>query len=150
MNSFLFSVNAVLPIILTAVIGYFLKRTGLLPQSLAKQLNALVYRVFLPVMLFLNIYKIENFSSTNNLFILYGGVAIFLLFLLGIPISFLFTKEPSRRGVLVVTAFRSNSALIGLALTSALFGDAGVQAASLLSAVAIPIFIILTVITLNV
>ena len=93
MNSFLFSVNAVLPIILMAVIGYFLKRIGLLPPNLAKQLNALVYRLFLPTMLFLNVYKIENFSNMNVLFIIYGAVAILFLFFLGIPLSYLYTKE---------------------------------------------------------
>ncbi|MBR7164883.1 MAG: AEC family transporter [Clostridia bacterium] len=150
MNSFLFSVNAVLPIILMAVIGYFLKRIGLLPPNLAKQLNALVYRLFLPTMLFLNVYKIENFSNMNVLFIIYGAVAILFLFFLGIPLSYLYTKEPNRRGVLIVNGFRSNSALIGIALASSLFGEEGVQAASLLSGVSIPILIVITVITLNI
>ena len=55
MDSFLFAVNAVSPIIVTVAIGYLLKKGGLINGSLAKAMNKLVFRVFLPVMLFLNV-----------------------------------------------------------------------------------------------
>ena len=62
MESFLFALNAVLPIVLTVAVGYGLKRIGWLNVTLSKALNKLVFRVFLPLMLFLNVYRIESLS----------------------------------------------------------------------------------------
>ena len=57
MSNILFSVNAVCPLILMALAGYFLKRVGLIHGELAAGMNRLVFRLFLPCMLYLNIYK---------------------------------------------------------------------------------------------
>ena len=69
MDSFIFSVCAVAPIVLTVLIGYFLKSIGMMKEQFAKDANKLVFRVFMPVMLFLNIYKIKDLSGFNNLLI---------------------------------------------------------------------------------
>ncbi len=46
MNSFLFAVNAVAPIIGLVALGYALKRIGLMKAVFAKAANKLVFRVF--------------------------------------------------------------------------------------------------------
>lgn len=152
MDSFIFSLNAILPIVLLVLIGYFLKRIGLLKLELAKGIHKLVFRVFLPVMLFLNVYKIETVEGIGIGYIFYAIGATLLIFLLAIPVICALTKEKSRRGVLLQVTFRSNYALIGIALASELFPEAGLGAAvaTLLSAFIIPIFNVLAVICLTV
>ena len=150
MSSFVFAINAVLPIILLSVVGYFLKRLGWIEKSLVKQLNRLIFRIFLPAMLFLNVYKIENISFNQTGFIFYVVVITLSIFFLGIPLSAIFTKEADRRGVILQACFRSNHALIGLALAQSLGGEKGIQDAALLSAVIIPLFNVLAVVSLSV
>ncbi len=150
MNPFLFALNAISPIIIMIALGYFLKKIGLVSPDMAKSLNKLVFRVFLPVMLFLNVYKIENTASFNMLYIGYTVGAILTVFLIAIPIVILFTKKNEERGVLLQASFRSNHALIGIPLATALFGDEGAIVASLLAAFAVPLFNILAVISLSV
>ncbi|MCQ2413573.1 MAG: AEC family transporter [Clostridia bacterium] len=150
MDSLIFAVSAVLPIILTVALGYILKRIGLFPKDLAKPVNKLVFRVFLPVLLFLNIYKIANLSEINFGFVLYAVVAVLLFFALGIPFAMLVTKDPAKRGPMLQCVFRSNYALIGIPLAQSLFGDEGGAIASILSAFSIPLFNILAVISLSV
>ena len=58
MESLIFSVNAVLPIVLIVALGYAIKRLGIISETVAAGLNKLVFRVLLPCTLFLNIYKI--------------------------------------------------------------------------------------------
>lgn len=149
-ESIIFSVNAVLPIIIMVVIGYVLKRAGFVDEKFAKIINKLVFRVFLPAMLFLNVYKIETLSRFDLRYIIFAAVSGVLLFLLAIPTVILVTPKNERRGVLLQCAFRSNYALIGLPLAGALFGEQGEIVASLLSVVTIPIFNILAVISLTV
>ena len=150
MNAFLFAVNAVLPIVLMVSIGYVLKRIGWMNAEISKTINRLVFHVFLPVMLFLNIYKIESLSGMGGDYILYTVALLLLIFAISIPVVMLITKQPKQRGSRLQAAFRSNYALVGIPLAQSLFGEAGVTVATLLSAVVIPVLNILAVISLTV
>ncbi len=150
MDSLIFSLNAVLPIIIMVLIGYILKKAGFINFDFAKQLNKIVFRIFLPVMLFLNVYKIEDLSSFDFWYVLYAAAFSIIAFFIAIPIVMAVTSKNERRGVLLQATFRSNYALIGLPLAGALFGEAGEIVAALMSVVTIPVFNILAVISLTV
>ena len=150
MESLLFALQAVLPIIFMVALGYLLKKTGLAPVELAKPLNKLVFRVFLPAMLFLNVYKIENLGEIQVGYLFYVIAVVVLVFACGIPLVMLVTKKGERRGALLQATFRSNYALIGLPLAESLCGEQGIAVASLLSAVAIPLFNVLAVLSLSI
>ncbi len=150
MESFLFALEAVAPIILMVAIGYIIKKIKLANADIAKAINRLVFRVFLPCMLFLNVYKINSMEDIDLGYVVYALVALLIIFTLAIPCVMLITKHSTRRGVLLQAAFRSNYALIGIPLAQSLFGDGGLAVATLLSAAAIPAFNILAVISLSV
>ncbi|MBQ8269416.1 MAG: AEC family transporter [Clostridia bacterium] len=148
MNDFIFSVNAVSPIVLTVLLGYILKRIGLLPKPVAQQMNKVVFRLLLPAMLMLNIYKIELGQKIEPAYILYGVLFLLLLFALLLWPICRFIKK-SQRGVLLQCIFRSNYALIGIPLATALCGESGAIHATVMGAVIIPIFNILAVFCLS-
>ena len=150
MNSFLFAISAIAPIIIMVAIGYLLKKIKLANADIAKALNRLVFRVFLPCMLFLNVYKMDSIGEIDLDYIAYALIVLLVIFALGIPCVMLVTKQGARRGVLLQAVFRSNYALIGIPLAQSLFGEEGLAIATLLSAAAIPAFNILAVISLSV
>lgn len=150
MESLIFAVNAVMPIVLLVALGYFIKRIGLLPVNIAKALNKIVFRVLLPANLFMNVYSIEALSDVKFGFGLYALGATLVLFLIGLLYVRFSTKEHVRRGAMLQAVFRSNYALIGVSLASALFGAEGEKSAALLSAFIVPLFNILAVIALTV
>ena len=150
MDSLLFALNAVLPIVLMMGIGYCLKIRGLMNGTLVKQLNRLVFKLFLPAMLFLNIYKMETLSDMDPGFVVYVIVMVLIIFLLAGAAVMAVTKEDDRRGPLLQGIFRSNYALVGTPLAQSLFGDEGVAAAALLSAAIVPLFNTLAVVALSV
>ena len=150
MDSLIFAFNAVFPLIATAFVGYIIKRLGLVSRDVAKPLNKIVFRVLLPCLLFLNIYKIENFSSIDSGYMVFSVISVIAVFLLAIPYSVLASKHKSRRSVIIQGVFRSNYALIGIPLAEALFGSRGITVATVLSAVAIPLFNVLAIVTLSI
>lgn len=150
MDSLIFSINAILPIILIVALGYFLKKKGFMTEKFAKMSNRLVFHFFLPSMLFLNIYKIEDLTSINLGFALYALIVVLIIFVIGGFIVNLIASKKESRGVLLQGTFRSNYALIGIPLAKALFGDEGVLIAGLLSAIIVPLFNILAVISLSI
>ena len=149
MNSFIFALNAVAPIIITVAVGYILKKVGLIPINVANAMNKLVFRLLLPSMLFLNVYNIESFKNVELGYVIYALVALVIVFLVSIPFVMLITRPYRLRRSLLQSIFRSNNALIGIPLAESLYGAQGVIAASLLSAAIIPSFNILAVISLS-
>ena len=149
-DAFLFAANAVLPIVLMIVLGYVLKRIKLFNQGFLDVGNKLTFRVLIPALLFYNIYNIGSLEEINFGFVLYGIAAIFAVFLIAVLVTCVFTKDNAKRGALIQSAFRSNYAIIGLPLASALFGDKGAAAAGVMSAFCVPLFNILAVITLTI
>jgi predicted permease len=150
MDSLIFAFNSVSPIILTVVVGYFLKKLGLMSQEFAKAANKLVFRVFLPAMLFLNVYGIESEANINMGYAIYAFCALLILFGLGIPTVLMITDKKKCRGALLQGIFRSNYALIGIPLASSLFPGEGAAVATLLSAIMVPAFNVLAVIGLSI
>ncbi len=150
MDSLLFALNAVSPIILTVAIGYLLRRSGLMNENLARAGNKLVFHVFLPVTIFINIFAIDTSAGLDIGYILYAVAAVLVIFLLAIPLVMLVTRHPDRRGPLLQVSFRSNMALIGIPLAEALGGSTGVAATALISAPIVPLFNVLAVISLSI
>ena len=150
MTDLIFAINATAPIVLTVVVGYFLKRLGMLDGNVARVLNKLVFRVFLPAMLFLNMYKIESLADVDFGFVWYTVIATVVLFCAAFGAVLLFTKENPKRGALLQSVFRANYALVGIPLATSLFGDEGAIAATVLSAFIIPVFNSLAVVGLSI
>ena len=150
MSDIIFAFNATAPIVLMVVVGYFLKKIGLLDLPLGKSLNKLVFRVFLPAMLFLNVYKIESFADIDFGFVLYAIAATAVLFALSILAVRFITPENAKRGALLQSVFRANYALVGIPLATSLFGERGSIMATVLSAFIVPIFNMLAVIGLSI
>lgn len=149
MESFVFALNAVLPIILTVAAGYIMKRLGFMNGEFCRKANRLVFHFFLPCLLFLNVYKMDGFEGVGG-FVLYGIAALVCVFLLGCIVSVFITDKAERRGVIAQGTFRSNYALIGIPLAGLLFGEEGTAAATLMSAVSVPALNVLAVISLSV
>lgn len=150
MGDLIFSVNAVLPIVLMVCIGYFLRRSGILPTSATGVMNRLVFRVFLPVMLFLNVYKIQSFGDGSFGYIFYVLIFTTCVFFAGIPLTGLITKDRRQRGPILQGIFRSNYALVGIPLASSLFGEEGGAVATVLSAFFVPLLNVLSVVALSI
>lgn len=150
MESLIFAFNSVSPIIFTVAVGYILKKISLMSPDFAKSANKLVFRVFLPAMLFLNVYGIDNLSLVNIGYVIYALASLLVIFSLAIPTVIILTKKKKCRGALLQGVFRSNYALIGIPLASSLFPGDGAAVATLLSAIMVPAFNILAVIGLSI
>lgn len=148
MDSLIFALSAVAPIVLMVVVGYFFKKIGMMDEDFAKKANKLVFRAFMPVMLFVNIYKM-SLSDVDLGFIGYCLIALFIVFAISVPACMMIAGKKDRVGVLVQAIFRSGYSLIGIPLAGSLYGDEGMMAATILSAALIPCFNVLAVISLS-
>jgi len=149
MDAFLFALNAVLPIIILFVLGYLLKHFKVFNDIFFSQLNKYVFRIALPVLLFFNIYAVNDLSNLNWMIIVYAIVGLFVIFFLALLWVILFVKDSKQKGVILQASFRSNFALIGLPLAQALGSDQAIEMMSILFAIAIPLNNIMAVVSLS-
>ena len=143
------AINAVLPIVLLIGLGYGLRRSNFITEEFVKIGNKLVFNVCLPCMLFVNVYEIESLDDIRWDVVLYSSLMIFVIFLIGTAVAALTSPDGKRRGVIAQSAFRSNMAIIGLALAASLGGQDAVAVAAVVSAFTVPIFNILAVVSLT-
>ena len=143
------AINAVVPIILMILLGYLLRRRNFLSDGFLQTGNKLVFKLMLPVMLFMNVYSIDSLANIQWDITIYSLAAIVLIFCISLAVSVATTPVPQRRGVIAQCCFRSNFVIIGLPLAGALGGAEAEAVAAVLSAVSVPLFNVLAVISLS-
>ena len=149
MQEFLITMDIMLPLLLMLAVGWFLGRVGLIKEPVTSRMNQLVFRVFLPVLLFNNIRTL-NLDEAPGLgfsaYCVFGVLGIFLLAQLLVP---RFEHDPRKVGVMVQGIFRSNFAILGVALMTAMYGQSGIAAVTLGLPLVVPLNNILAVIALS-
>ncbi len=148
MNNLLFTLNAILPIILPILLGYGLKRIHFFSEGFLTEANKLVFKVLIPILLFSNLYM-ADLSTIDPAFIGFSAGAILVLFFIGLGIV-VFIPDRKQKGVIWQASFRSNYAIIGIPLATMLGGEAARASASVVAAIGVPLFNILAVIALSV
>ena len=135
LDHFLYSLNATLPVFALMVLGWVLKRARFLDDEFIRVANRLVFNVALPCMLFLDIAGMDPSQLLDGRFVAYGFV-VTLLSILGIwALTRLFLKDRTQVGAFVQGAYRSSAAILGAALITNIYGDAGYAPLMILASV---------------
>lgn len=150
MQSFIIAVNAVLPIFLMLALGFGLKQLKLIDNEMITKVNKLVFKVFLPTLLFKNVYTSQLKSVFNLKLILFAPAVVIALYLLSIPIILRLRKDNRRRGAMIQAIFRSNFVILGIPIITTIYNNEPSAVPALLTAIVVPLFNLLAVITLEV
>lgn len=150
MENLMISANAVLPMCLVMALGYGTRRLGWLRREEISTINKIAFRIFLPCLLYYNIYCSDLSGSFDPLLMAYAVGGVLLTFGLALGYTLLTEKPPERRGVLIQGMFRSNYVIMGIPVATALLGADQLGTVSILIAVIVPLFNMLAVVVLEV
>lgn len=131
MDSFVFALDTTMPVFLVILLGWFLRRVGILNEGFCKPADQYVFKCALPVSLFLSIAKMDVYSDFDPAFCLFCFTVTAVVFL----------------GEFSQAAVRSSAAILGVALSTNIYGDAGMVPMMVLSAV--PFFNVYAVLILQ-
>ncbi len=149
MENFLFSANVVVPLMAVMFIGYVTKRIKIINDTTVSECNTLAFKVFLPILLFNNARNAAAGTISDVGIFVFIGTTIFLSFLLVPFVIVLIEKDNKKRGVMVQGICRSNYALFGVPLVTLLMPNSDLALVSVLIAVVIPLYNIISVIILT-
>lgn len=146
MDDLIFSLNATLPIFIMMMLGYFLRRIGLVTQEFADAANTFVFKICLPLVLFDDLYQMDIAAAWDGGFVAFCAVATLGSIALCWLISRAFGKQPWR-GEFIQASYRSGAAFLGIAFLLSIYGEAG--AAPLMVIGAVPIYNVSAVVILE-
>ena len=114
MDDLIFSLNATLPIFIMMMLGYFLRRTGLVTQEFADAANTFVFKICLPLVLFDDLYQMDIAAAWDGGFVAFCAAATLGSIALCWLVSRAFGKQPWR-GEFIQASYRSGAAFLGIA-----------------------------------
>lgn len=150
MENLMISANAVLPMCLIMALGYGTRRLGWIRREEIFAINKIAFRIFLPCLLYYNVYCSDLSGSFDPLLMAYAVGGVLLTFGLSLGYTLLTEKLPERRGVMIQGMFRSNYVIMGIPVATALLGSDQLGTVSILIAVVVPLFNMLVVVVLEV
>ncbi len=149
LDTFSFAAQAIVPMLLLMLLGFYLARIGLFDSLLLKKMNSFTFRFGISAMMFRSIYTLPSLRSIQLPVLVFVVASSMILTAIGWIEAQVLTSHRDRRGVIIQNSFRSNFAVIGITLASALGGEAGAAAAASMQAPAIIYFNITAVLCLN-
>ncbi len=139
----------VVPIYIMIATGVCARKFHIFSKNTLKELNTSVFRIFLPLLLFENMYS-SQIDIKDISVVAYAICSAFVIFGLSCFCIFCTVKEKNRAATITQGIYRSNFALLGIALTQTMYGINGTEITGMLVAIVIPIYNVLSVILFEV
>lgn len=152
MKNFILAINVVLPIAVIMLLGAYLRKIKMLDEASLTKMNSLVFRVFMGMLMFINVYNIRNMNldiGGNFKFLLYPIIAIVFIYLISWVIYKQKTNDRKEFAVIIQGIYRGNFVLFGLPVAESIYGQLGLSKVSMIIAIVVPLYNIIAVITLE-
>ena len=150
LENIIYTGNIVAPVFLMILLGYLLKRIGVINENFVAITSKFVFNVSLPAFIFMKISALDLTAALDIEQIIFIYAGTLLAYLIIWIISSLIIKDGRDLSVFVQGAYRSNYAIVGLAIIANLFGEEGLGKASLILAFLLPFYNVLAVVILTV
>ena len=146
MENLIFSLNATAPVFLMMLLGMLFRRLGWIDEAFASKMNRFVFLVPLPVLVFHDLAAAEIGDVWNFRFVAFCFLATAASIAICALLSCLLKEKP-RRGEFIQASYRSSAALLGIALTTNIYGDAGLVPLMIIGSV--PLYNVMAVVVLS-
>lgn len=146
MENLIFSLNATVPVFLMMLLGMLFRKLGWIDEAFASKMNQFVFLVPLPVLVFHDLAAADIGDVWNFRFVAFCFLVTAASIAICAALS-CFLKEKAQRGEFIQASYRSSAALLGIALTTNIYGDAGLVPLMIIGSV--PLYNIMAVVVLS-
>ena len=139
-ESFLAALRVVLPMALLIILGVGVRKAGIMDRTVMRNVDKLTFRVFMPVLLFKNIYETDlsqSFAPEEAVFAALSLVLVIFPTALLLPPRLV--KSRAQAASIGQAMIRSNYILFGIAVAESIFGEGNVGPVALLGAIVVPL-----------
>lgn len=140
MESLLMAARVVVPMAIMIGVGVLFRIFQLADGPTMKKVDNMIFKVFMPMVSFYNIYKTDFTRFENIGYILYGVSALMVLFFGAMFLVPKFVKPGPTAASYGQAIFRSNYLIFGAAVAESIYGAGNFGIITLLGSVAVPLF----------
>lgn len=140
MESFVMALEVVLPMAMMVGVGVLFRLFSLADGPTMKKVDNMIFKVFMPMVSFYNIYKTDFGAFSNWGYILYGVAVLILLLLVAMFLVPKWVHPTPTAASYGQTLFRSNYLIFGTAVAESIYGFGNFGMVTLLGSIAIPLF----------
>ncbi len=149
MENLIVAVNCVIPVFICLAVGYIAKMRRVIPEGTYPYINRFSFTVLLSVQMFHNVYSAEfNRAFSPRLIAYLLGATLFIYITAGLIFRHA-VKDPRTRGAYWQDAYRTNVAIVGIALMEVLSDANGVALMTIAVSILVPLYNVLAVIALE-
>lgn len=134
MMNLTFSLNATIPIFLMMVLGFWLKKINFLDSKTTSKINQLVFKIFLPALVFMDLRKEDVTLIWDTKLVLFCFVVTILTILAAVVVS-LVSKDRAERGEIIQAAYRSGAATLGIVFVTNIYDNSAMVALMIIGSV---------------
>ena len=145
-DNLIFSLNATMPIFMMMVVGWVLKKIGFIDDKSNSVINKLVFRVFLPALLFMDLAEQNFVDIWDTGFVMFCLVTTVISIVIAGLLALLL-KDKADRGEFIQASYRSAAATLGIAFMTNIYDNVAMVALMIIGAV--PIYNTVAVILLS-
>lgn len=145
----LFSLQIALPNVILIALGWLLKTYNQINDNFAEQASKLVFNFSLPSLMFFSLVHTAIDYQSQAKVVLAGAIITFILYAAASVYAHYFVKASRDKGVFIQGVFRSNTAVIGLAMVVNAYGTAGLGVGAVFAGAMTFLYNILAVIVLT-
>ena len=150
MGDLIFSLSVVLPLILLMMVGYFLQKIKIFTSEFSVKCNKVCFEVFLPCLVFYNVYTngMGNKEEMNTLaYCLVASLVLIAILLSTVPFI---VKDRGKVGVMIQGMFKNNALLFGVPLVTNLYGPEAIGPITVIVSVIVPLYNFVAVVILSI
>lgn len=148
-ESFIAALTVVSPMMILMIIGWLCRTKGVITRPAMKEYDRLIFRIFMPLLLFKNIYEIDFSGGIAYKEMVFTAVCLLILFALCLDCPRYLTKDPRKYSVLGQAIVRGNYVIFGVVVSEALYGEGNIGMVIMMSMIVVPMVNVFSAILLE-
>ena len=138
-DSLLASLAVVFPMAVLMGLGAGVRNVGIIDRPTMRALDKLLFKVFMPTLLFKNIYETDLAANFNVKEVVFAIVGMLVVFAAALTVPSRLVKDHNQAASIGQAIIRSNYILFGIAVAEAIYGEGNTGPVALLGAFVVPL-----------
>ncbi len=148
-ESFIAALTVVSPMMILMIIGWLCRTKGVITRPAMKEYDRLIFRVFMPLLLFKNIYEINFSGGIAVKEMVFTAVCLLIMFALCLDCPRYLTRDLRKSSVIGQAIVRGNYVIFGVVVSEALYGEGNIGVVIMMSMLVVPMVNIFSAIILE-
>ena len=149
-QQFLTTLNILYPVFVYMGLGKLIKKRNLINDSIVESLNRILFRVLLPIKLYVEIIQSDFESVFNPKLIIFAIISIISIMIISIFIIPRMIHKKKNIPVIVQSMYRSNYIMYGIAIASIMYPGKDLGVITVIASFTVPLFNLISVIVFEI